>query len=56
MRAGVDSNLIRAAGTFSLLGVASFIYWELKIRHPIMNLRACSSRLAASWCAPAPCS
>jgi DHA2 family multidrug resistance protein len=34
-----DSNLIRVCSVAALTGVSSFIYWELKIAHPIMNLR-----------------
>jgi MFS transporter, DHA2 family, multidrug resistance protein len=34
-----DSNAIRACAIFAVLGLTSFIYWELKIPNPIMNLR-----------------
>ena len=34
-----DSNLIKVCSALSVFGVASFIYWELRIEQPIMNLR-----------------
>jgi MFS transporter, DHA2 family, multidrug resistance protein len=34
-----DSKVIRACAFLSIVGVISFIYWELKIKNPIMNLR-----------------
>jgi DHA2 family multidrug resistance protein len=34
-----DSNVIRTCAVFAVLGISSFIYWELKIPFPIMNLR-----------------
>jgi DHA2 family multidrug resistance protein len=34
-----DSKAIRACAVLGVGGVASFIYWELKIPNPIMNLR-----------------
>jgi DHA2 family multidrug resistance protein len=34
-----DSNYIRTCAVFAVAGIASFIYWELKIPNPIMNLR-----------------
>ena len=36
---GWDSALIRTCAVLAAAGVASFIYWELKIPNPIMNLR-----------------
>jgi DHA2 family multidrug resistance protein len=35
----MDSNLIKTCSVFAVLGISSFIYWELKIPNPIMNLR-----------------
>ena len=34
-----DSNLIRILSFFAFSGICSFIWWELKISNPIMNLR-----------------
>ena len=34
-----DSRLIQVLSIFAATGVASFIWWELRIPHPIMNLR-----------------
>jgi DHA2 family multidrug resistance protein len=34
-----DSNTIKTCAVFAVLGISSFIYWELKIANPIMNLR-----------------
>ena len=34
-----DSKVISACAVFAVLGIASFIYWELIIPNPIMNLR-----------------
>ena len=34
-----DSNLIRVNGILAATGIVSFIWWELKIENPIMNLR-----------------
>lgn len=34
-----DASGIRACAVFATLGISSFIYWELKIPNPIMNLR-----------------
>lgn len=34
-----DSNTIRTCAVFAVLGISAFIYWELKIPNPIMNLR-----------------
>jgi DHA2 family multidrug resistance protein len=36
---GWDSFTIKTCAVFALIGVSSFIYWELKIPNPIMNLR-----------------
>jgi DHA2 family multidrug resistance protein len=34
-----ESDIIRACAVFALLGISTFIWWELKIKNPIMNLR-----------------
>jgi DHA2 family multidrug resistance protein len=34
-----DSNLIRTLAFFAATGITSFIWWELKVTNPIMNLR-----------------
>jgi MFS transporter, DHA2 family, multidrug resistance protein len=34
-----DSNYIRTSAVFAVTGIIAFIYWELKIPNPIMNLR-----------------
>jgi len=34
-----DSTAIRTCAVFAIMGIGSFIYWELKIPNPIMNLR-----------------
>jgi DHA2 family multidrug resistance protein len=34
-----DSNIIRTCSVFAVLGISAFIYWELNIPNPIMNLR-----------------
>ena len=34
-----DSNTIRTCAVFAVAGIGSFIYWELRIPNPIMNLR-----------------
>lgn len=34
-----DSNLIRFLSVFAFAGISSFIWWELKVSNPIMNLR-----------------
>ena len=34
-----DSLTIRTCAVFAVAGICSFIYWELKIPNPIMNLR-----------------
>jgi DHA2 family multidrug resistance protein len=36
---GWDTRAIRICEFFAVTGLASFIYWELKIPNPIMNLR-----------------
>ena len=33
---------------FAVLGIGSFIYWELKIPNPIMNLRLFKSNILRS--------
>jgi len=34
-----DSNLIRALSVFAAAGISTFIWWELKVPNPIMNLK-----------------
>lgn len=34
-----DSTAIKTCAVFAVIGIVSFIYWELKIKNPIMNLR-----------------
>jgi len=34
-----DSTLIKACAAFAATGIISFIWWELTIPNPIMNLR-----------------
>jgi DHA2 family multidrug resistance protein len=34
-----DSKAISTCAIFAVLGISSFIYWELKVKNPIMNLR-----------------
>lgn len=34
-----DSTLICACAIFAVVGIISFIYWELKVDNPLMNLR-----------------
>ncbi len=34
-----DSGIIKTCAIFAFLGISAFIYWELKIENPIMNLR-----------------
>ena len=36
---GWDSKAIRICEIFAALGMSTFVYWELKIPNPIMNLR-----------------
>ncbi len=43
-----DSNVIRTCAVFAVIGVSSFIYWELKISNPIMNLRLFKSNVLRS--------
>lgn len=46
-----DSNIIRACSVGAVTGICSFIFWELKIPNPIMNLRLFkSSTLRAGTC------
>ena len=35
----MDSNLIRTAAAFAATGIIGFIWWELRVANPIMNLR-----------------
>lgn len=34
-----DSNLIRILSFFAVSGITSFIWWELKVSNPVMNLK-----------------
>lgn len=43
-----DSTAIRACSVLAVLGTASFIHWELKVRNPIMNLRLFKSNIVRS--------
>lgn len=43
-----DSKAIRACSVFAVVGISSFIYWELKIPNPIMNLRLFKSNIVRS--------
>lgn len=43
-----DSRGIRACAAGAVLGVSAFIYWELKIPNPIMNLRLFKSNVVRS--------
>ncbi|MDR3607531.1 MAG: DHA2 family efflux MFS transporter permease subunit [Oligoflexia bacterium] len=43
-----DSKAIRACAVFAFLGISSFIYWELSIPNPIMNLRLFKSNVVRS--------
>lgn len=44
----LESNLIRACAVCSIVGVVSFIIWELKISNPIMNLRLFKNNIVRS--------
>jgi MFS transporter, DHA2 family, multidrug resistance protein len=43
-----ESPLIRSCAVFAVLGISSFIYWELKIPNPIMNLRLFKNNVVRS--------
>jgi DHA2 family multidrug resistance protein len=43
-----DSPAIRACAFFAVVGIVSFIWWELKIKNPIMNLRLFKSNIVRS--------
>jgi DHA2 family multidrug resistance protein len=43
-----ESPVIRTCGVLSTIGVTSFIWWELKIKNPIMNLRLFKSNIVRS--------
>ncbi len=43
-----ESPIIRTCAFFAVTGIASFIYWELKIKNPIMNLRLFKSNVVRS--------
>jgi MFS transporter, DHA2 family, multidrug resistance protein len=44
----MDSTVIRTCSVFAVLGISSFIYWELKVPNPIMNLRLFKSNVLRS--------
>jgi DHA2 family multidrug resistance protein len=43
-----DSNSIIICSILAVIGISSFIYWELKIQNPIMNLRLFKSNILRS--------
>ena len=43
-----ESNIIRTCAVFAVIGITSFIWWELKIKNPIMNLRLFKSNIVRS--------
>jgi DHA2 family multidrug resistance protein len=43
-----ESPVIRACSFFAVVGITSFIMWELKIKNPIMNLRLFKSNIVRS--------
>jgi DHA2 family multidrug resistance protein len=43
-----ESPIIRSCAFFAVVGITSFIYWELKIKNPIMNLRLFKSNIVRS--------
>ena len=43
-----ESKVIRTCAGLAFLGIASFIYWELKIPNPVMNLRLFKSNVVRS--------
>jgi DHA2 family multidrug resistance protein len=43
-----DSAAIRTCAVTAFMGISSFIYWELKIPNPIMNLRLFKSNVVRS--------
>jgi MFS transporter, DHA2 family, multidrug resistance protein len=44
----MESNVIRTCAFFAVVGITSFIWWELKIKNPIMNLRLFKSNIVRS--------
>lgn len=45
---GWDTRVIHLCEVFAALGIGSFIYWELKVPNPIMNLRLFKSNILRS--------
>jgi DHA2 family multidrug resistance protein len=43
-----DSKVIRTCAVMAVTGISSFIYWELKIPNPIMNLRLFKNNVVRS--------
>jgi DHA2 family multidrug resistance protein len=43
-----ESIVIRACTFFAIVGITSFIFWELKIKNPIMNLRLFKTNVVRS--------
>jgi DHA2 family multidrug resistance protein len=43
-----ESPIIRTCSFFAVVGITAFIYWELKIKNPIMNLRLFKSNIVRS--------
>jgi DHA2 family multidrug resistance protein len=43
-----ESPVIRTCSFFAVVGITSFIYWELKIKNPIMNLRLFKNNVVRS--------
>jgi len=43
-----ESPVIRTCSFFAVVGITSFIFWELKIKNPIMNLRLFKSNIVRS--------
>ena len=43
-----ESTLIRTCAVFATVGISSFIYWELKVPNPVMNLRLFKSNIVRS--------
>ncbi len=41
----MDSNAIRVTAFLAMIGVVGFIFWELHVSHPIMNLRLFKSNV-----------
>jgi DHA2 family multidrug resistance protein len=43
-----ESNIIRTCAVLAVAGISSFIWWELRIKNPIMNLRLFNSNIVRS--------